>query len=140
MQDGKVHQMSSTNIEGLDKYNSITDAHCSAQKKVFGEPDDHAKHGGLKKMGEALERGMVLVMSLWDDHAAQMLWLDSDYPTTQPASDPGVHRGPCPTSSGVPADVENQYPNSSVRFSNVKFGAIDSTYQGTPAEEKREIF
>ena len=25
-------------------------------------------------------RGMVLVMSLWDDHDANMLWLDSDYP------------------------------------------------------------
>jgi len=28
-------------------------------------------------MGEALGRGMVLVMSLWDDHSgSQMLWLD----------------------------------------------------------------
>ena len=31
-------------------------------------------------MGESLARGHVLVMSLWDDHAANMLWLDSDYP------------------------------------------------------------
>ena len=33
-------------------------------------------------------RGMVLVMSLWDDHAVRMLWLDSTYPVngTQPGS------------------------------------------------------
>ena len=30
--------------------------------------------------GEAMGRGMVLVMSLWDDHDANMLWLDSNYP------------------------------------------------------------
>ena len=30
--------------------------------------------------GEALGRGMVLVMSLWDDHDSNMLWLDSDFP------------------------------------------------------------
>jgi cellulose 1,4-beta-cellobiosidase len=35
----------------------------------------------MKNMGESLARGMVLVMSLWDDHYAHMLWLDSDYPT-----------------------------------------------------------
>jgi len=34
----------------------------------------------MQTMGEALGRGMVLVMSIWDDHAAHMLWLDSDYP------------------------------------------------------------
>lgn len=58
-------------------------------------------------MGEALGRGMVLVMSIWDDHAAHMLWLDSDYPTTSPVTDPGVPRGPCSTSSGDPKDVES---------------------------------
>ena len=28
-------------------------------------------------MGESLARGHVLVMSLWDDHLANMLWLDA---------------------------------------------------------------
>merc|ERR1719334_1350909 len=27
-----------------------------------------------------MDRGHVLVMSMWDDHDANMLWLDSDYP------------------------------------------------------------
>ena len=31
-------------------------------------------------MGEAMDRGMVLVLSLWDDHDANMLWLDGEYP------------------------------------------------------------
>ena len=32
--------------------------------------------GGLRAMGESMERGHVLVMSLWDDHSVNMLWLD----------------------------------------------------------------
>lgn len=71
---------------------------------------------------------MVLVMSTWDDHDANMLWLDSDYPTNKPNSDPGVSRGPCPTSSGVPSELERDHPDSSVTYSNIKFGAINSTY------------
>ena len=39
-----------------------------------------------------MKDGMVLVMSLWDDHAVNMLWLDSDYPPDQDASTPGVNR------------------------------------------------
>jgi cellulose 1,4-beta-cellobiosidase len=41
-------------------------------------------------MGEALRRGLVLVMSIWDDHDANMLWLDSDYPLNKPRTNPGV--------------------------------------------------
>lgn len=32
-------------------------------------------------MGKSMDNGMVLVMSIWDDHEANMLWLDSTYPT-----------------------------------------------------------
>lgn len=79
-------------------------------------------------MGEALGRGMTLVMSIWDDHEAHMLWLDSDYPTDADPSSPGVARGPCPTTSGVPKQVEADSPNSNVMFSNIKYGAINSTF------------
>jgi cellulose 1,4-beta-cellobiosidase len=71
---------------------------------------------------------MVLVLSLWDDHQVAMLWLDSDYPTNKAASTPGVSRGPCPTSSGKPDDVESKSPDATVVYGNIKFGAIDSTY------------
>jgi len=30
------------------------------------------KRGGLKRMGEALERGMVLTLSIWDDSLFRM--------------------------------------------------------------------
>jgi len=82
-------------------------------------------------MGGALERGMVLVMSLWDDHAAQMLWLDSDYPLTADPSKPGIARGTCATTSGKPEEVERDSPNSSVTFSNIKWGDLNTTFAGS---------
>jgi cellulose 1,4-beta-cellobiosidase len=50
---------------------------CSAQKTAFDDTNAFSAKGGIAAMGKALEEGMVLVMSLWDDHAANMLWLDS---------------------------------------------------------------
>lgn len=44
---------------------------------------------------------MVLVMSLWDDYAEHMLWLDSNYPLNKNPAQPGVARGPCATTSGI---------------------------------------
>jgi len=54
---------------------------------------------------------MTLVMSLWDDHAVDMLWLDSIYPPTDEGK-PGAARGRCSTDSGKPE--ERQFPNSKV--------------------------
>merc|ERR1712224_992600 len=79
-----------------------------------------------------MDAGVVLVMSLWDDHYANMLWLDSTYPVD--STDPGADRGSCPTTSGVPAEVEAQQANSKVIFSDIKFGPIGSTTGGpTPS-------
>lgn len=100
---------------------------CVATKALFGDIDDHTKKGGMKHMGEALKKGMVLTMSIWDDHDVNMLWLDSNYPANGDPSKPGVARGPCPTSSGVPSDVEAQQPDATVKFSNIRFGPIGST-------------
>ena len=77
-------------------------------------------------MGESLARGMVLVMSLWDDHDVNMLWLDASYPPSSKGK-PGYERGPCSLDSGKPSDVENNDPNAKVQFSNIKFGPIGST-------------
>jgi cellulose 1,4-beta-cellobiosidase len=57
-----------------------------------------------------------------------MLWLDSLYPTDAPPERPGVARGTCDTSSGVPSVVEEEYPDSHVIFSNIKVGPIGSTF------------
>lgn len=78
-------------------------------------------------MGKSLERGMVLVLSLWDDHDANMLWLDSQYPLDKDPNAPGVSRGPCSRDSGKPADVERMYPDATVKYMNIKVGTLGST-------------
>ena len=49
---------------------------------AFKEADSFESRGGMKAMGDAMGRGMVLVLSLWDDHSARMLWLDSQVVST----------------------------------------------------------
>ena len=48
---------------------------------------------------------------------------------------PGCDRGPCPNDSGEPTDVENTQPDATVYFKDIRFGPIDSTYEGTPAKK-----
>jgi len=127
-QNGKVIQNSNTNVPGMKTYNSISEQYCSDQKQAFGDVNGFGARGGLKELGKQMEAGMVLVLSLWDDYDVYMLWLDSDYPTDQPPSKPGIARGPCPTSSGRPWDVESQHANANVKYMNIKLGELNSTY------------
>jgi cellulose 1,4-beta-cellobiosidase len=106
--------------------NSITTEFCDAQKAAFGDNYTFKTHGGMASMSSALKGGMTLVMSVWDDHYANMLWLDSTYPTTK--TGPGGPRGTCAVTSGVPADVESKSPGASVTYSNIKVGPINSTF------------
>ena len=128
VQNGKVMKTNSVTVGGK-QFDSITDDFCNAQKTEFQDPNDYEKRGGHKAMGQALDKGMVLALSLWDDTAAYMLWLDSNYPLSKSPSTPGVARGTCSTTSGKPADVEKQYPGAYVEYSNIRFGEIDSTYK-----------
>ncbi|KAF5324993.1 hypothetical protein D9619_009558 [Psilocybe cf. subviscida] len=128
VQGGKVIQNSKVNIPGMTAYDSITQAFCTDAKKTFGDRDSFGAHGGLAGISKSMAAGMVLVLSIWDDHTANMLWLDSNYPVASSASTPGIARGTCATTSGVPSDVENNVPNSQVVYSNIKFGDIGSTY------------
>lgn len=132
IQNGKVIQNSKTNIPGMSGFDSITDNYCTAQKTAFQDIDAFRPKGGLAAMGKSLSNGVILVMSIRDDHVSNMLWLDSNYPTNKPATQPGVARGTCPTTSGTPTDVENSASNASVIFSNIKFGDISITYGPTP--------
>ncbi|KAI1319666.1 glycoside hydrolase [Xylariaceae sp. FL0255] len=116
VQDGKVIPNSDSTIAGTSG-NNINADYCTAQKTAFGDTDSFSDKGGLAQMSKALAGGMVLVMSLWDDHYSNMLWLDSDYPTTKNASTPGV-----------PSDVESSEASDSVIYSNIKFGPINSTF------------
>lgn len=126
IQDGKTIQNSVSDVEGVDATNSISEDFCKAQKTAFGDENSFDARGGLAAMGEAFDRGMVLVLSVWDDYAANMLWLDSTYPVNGTAA--GVKRGTCDAESGVPATVEGAHPGASVTFSAIKFGALNSTY------------
>ncbi|KAI4596158.1 Exoglucanase 1 [Pestalotiopsis sp. 9143b] len=126
VQNGAVIPNSESLIAGVSG-NSITEDYCSAQKTAFGDENVFDERGGLAQMGKALAEPMVLVMSLWDDHAANMLWLDSTYPVDSTSE--GAKRGTCATSSGVPEDVEGgNQAGSTVVYSNIKFGPIGSTY------------
>jgi cellulose 1,4-beta-cellobiosidase len=131
VQGGKLIPNSFSNFAGFGPYNSITDAMCTAKATLFGDSTGFETKGGLAAMGNSLATGMVLVLSLWDDYAVNMLWLDSDYPTTKAATSPGVARGTCATSSGAPAAVEAASPNAFVTYANIKWGDINSTYTGT---------
>ncbi|KAH8889108.1 glycoside hydrolase [Thozetella sp. PMI_491] len=71
--------------------------------------------GGLSGMGAALGRGMVLAMSIWNDPAQQMAWLDSG------------NNGPCASGQGTPANIQSQHPDTHVIFSNIRWGDIGST-------------
>jgi cellulose 1,4-beta-cellobiosidase len=125
VQNGKVIPNSQSTISGVTG-NSLTPAFCDAQKTAFGDENTFDEKGGFSSMSKALSQGMVLVMSLWDDHYANMLWLDSTYPTTK--TGPGAARGTCATSSGTPSDVESQSGSASVTYSNIKVGPINSTF------------
>ncbi|PVI03099.1 glycoside hydrolase family 7 protein [Periconia macrospinosa] len=74
-----------------------------------------ASTGGLTGMGAALGRGMVLAISIWNDAAQQMAWLDSG------------NNGPCRSGEGSPSNIQNQHPGTHVVYSNIKWGDIGST-------------
>merc|ERR1719401_1910080 len=98
------------------------------RKKAFGDIDHHQQKGGLKKMGEALRRGMVLSVSVWDDFSTHMRWLDSTFPADAHESIPGVQRGPCDGSTSHPTHVREAHGQSFVKYTNIKYGAIGSTF------------
>jgi len=130
VQGGVVIPNSMSNIPGLTNQNSITDAWCASKATIFGDSNGFETKGGLATMGNAFTQGMVLVMSIWDDYAVNMLWLDSAYPPTKAATAVGVTRGPCSTSSGVPTQIEAASPGAHVIFSNIKWGDLNSTFAG----------
>jgi cellulose 1,4-beta-cellobiosidase len=83
-------------------------------------------------MSEALQKGIVLVMSFCDDHYANMHWLDSTLPNDTKGK-PGAERGECPTSGGGQEQVESSSAGASVTFSNINFRDILSTFAADKA-------
>ncbi len=119
VQGGKVIDNASVQVPGIDKGNSISEQYCSQKLKAFGGTSNYDARGGMKGMGDALGRGMVLIFSIWDDAGQNMNWLDSG------------NAGPCNSTVGTPAIIQAQYSDSSDTWSNVKWGDIGSTYSGS---------
>lgn len=57
-----------------------------------------------------------------------MNWLDSTFPVDADPSAPGVARGRCDPADGEPETVEADHPDAYVIYSNIKVGAINSTF------------
>merc|ERR1712196_516306 len=127
-QNGQTIEHSMYTVNG-NKHDRITTDFCKDWVAETQDGTNFEEKGGLQAMGSAMDAGVVLVMSLWDDHYANMLWLDSTYPVD--STDPGAARGTCSTDSGVPADVEKEQADASVIFSDIRFGPIGSTTEGT---------
>jgi cellulose 1,4-beta-cellobiosidase len=128
IQNGKIiDNPSAPYLSG--SYNSLSDDFCAAEAKAFGETS--AKQERLASIGAALDRGLVLTLSLSVDDKENMLWLDGDYPANGDISQPGVSRGTCPNTSGRPSDVEEQFADASVKYMNIRYGAIGSTFSSS---------
>jgi cellulose 1,4-beta-cellobiosidase len=130
-QNGKVIRTPSLAVGGTKTFDSISTDYCTAEADLFDDKTNFLEKGGMKAMDDAFSDGVVLVMSLWDDHSAQMLWLDSTYPVG--GTHAGDKRGTCSETSGLPDDVESQYASASVKYSNIKFGDIGSTTPTGPS-------
>merc|ERR1712107_264706 len=107
-----------------------TDDFCVEWDAETKDGTNFAEKGGLGVVDKAFEQGVVLVMSLWDDHDGNMLWLDSAYPVD--STDPGAARGSCATTSADPKDVESKQASSKVTFSDIRFGPIGTTTSDSP--------
>ena len=128
VQDGNIIHSPASTILGSDDADSITDDFCDAKKDLFGDVKHFQELGGMKSMGESLDRGHVMIFSLWDDVEVNMLWLDSAFPLDKPAADPGIKRGDCPGGKqSTPTYLRDNFPNASVTFKNAAVGEIGST-------------
>ncbi|KAL4882380.1 concanavalin A-like lectin/glucanase domain-containing protein [Aspergillus karnatakaensis] len=90
--------------------NALSDAVCDATTNWFG------RFGGMDGMGQALGRGMVLAMSIWNDAGGYMQWLD------------GGDAGPCNATEGAPAVIEQTTPGTRVVFGGIRWGDLGSTF------------
>jgi len=146
-QDGKIimntdapHMKKGGKVEGLKNPlkkdcigagDSLTDDICKSQNERFGDINDFANHGAHKVMGESLQRGHVLAISLWDDVDVSMMWLDSWFPRHKDKNTPGVSRGPCEGgSTSTPTYVRGKYPDAKVTYTNFAVGCLGCTTPG----------
>ncbi|KAF3941900.1 Exoglucanase [Dactylella cylindrospora] len=112
IQDGKRIDQPTAKHEWLPSVNYMDDPYCNAT----GGATRYLDLGATEEMGKALSRGMVLAMSIWWDEGGFMQWLD------------GGNSGPCNATEGAPAVIRGIQPDTSLKFSKIKWGEIGSTY------------
>jgi cellulose 1,4-beta-cellobiosidase len=127
IQNGQRIDIPTPKFDNLPNSSKITQELCDGLFNVFDEFDRYADVGGWPAMVDALSVPHVLVLSIWADHYANMLWLDGVWPRGGDESIPGVVRGDCPADSGVPSEVEDEHADAYVNWSNIRFGPIGST-------------
>ncbi|KAL2018277.1 hypothetical protein VTK56DRAFT_1031 [Thermocarpiscus australiensis] len=109
--------------------------YCAAQKAAFGDRDVFAeKRAAWPSSARASPRpwcsscrcGMITMPTCCGSTRAT--------PTDADADEPGKGRGPCETTSRVPAETESSQASDQVTLSNIKFGPIGSTFsrRGNP--------
>ncbi|KAL4805289.1 concanavalin A-like lectin/glucanase domain-containing protein [Aspergillus unguis] len=111
IQHGQIIQNAVVTVDGAE-YNSITDSLCDSTSSWF------SSFGGLDGMGKALDRGMVLAMSIWNDAGGYMQWMDGL----------AEGAGPCNATEGAPSVIEQTVPGTKVVFSDLRWGDIGTTY------------
>jgi cellulose 1,4-beta-cellobiosidase len=78
--------------------------------KKLNEPDDLDKYGGFESLTKSLKNGMVIVLSIWDDTATNMKWLDVG------------ERGRC-SGNEIPRNI---YRDAYVIYSNLEINDIST--------------
>jgi cellulase len=109
IQDGRSINNSLVHLDH-HLFDSITSDFC---RKSRAKSFHH--HGGLAAMGEALRDGMVLVMGIWGGE--YMSWLDCS------------GGGPCKKKEDRESFIKKHSPDTKVKFSDIRWGDIDSTTQ-----------
>jgi len=120
VQDGK--KIEHPNYLGLG--NTETDDFCAQKAKAMGDRDSFAEKGGMAAVEASLKKGVVLVLSMWDDIDVHMNWLDSVMDGDD-GSVLGKKRGTCDPKDGDPVTLREKYPTSHVSYTNFKVNDID---------------
>ncbi|KAI1496534.1 family 7 glycosyl hydrolase [Biscogniauxia marginata] len=116
VQDGRVIANAAVADPYMPPGDSIKMSHCQAS---IGGTFENL--GGLRQMGRAMDRGMVLVARIWNDDAGFMNWLDAG------------DAGPCSATEGDPRLIAERHADTQVAFSNIRWGDLGSTYAGEAA-------
>jgi len=106
LQEGRRYEAMSPEL-GM----STSDEFCAEQLGAFNQ---FTAKNGMYKLGEALDRGMVLALSIWEDPETQMRWLDSD------------GNGPCPNTL-TNEEIREASAHSAATYANFRYGTLGST-------------